>query len=210
MPTPKPDADQRALVFAHLLDGLQNTLGHDAEHKLAHPLLQTPAALRLLVDDPDTPIWGIALAELDVFTRDQLALFRAQPALNMMLDGEACISLAEWLENLKQSFAFQQKSEARQQALDDRKFFRTTFKSNSCDDLPRFRRLLIKELATEGVQISLQALDGQTLNAEIFQDSQPAQGVIWKNWAASINQIQLSSSEIKRLAGTPRGSSHDL
>lgn len=179
-------------------------LGSDVQHHLAKALQQTPAALRLLVDDAAQPIWGIALSDLDERTQEQLELFRTRPLLNMLVNDEACIALAEWREYLHHFFVSLQEKTHQQQVMVDRHFLRDTFRSNSCDDVQRFRRLISEELAPEGLEIDIHITDEGQLQARILRDGLIAQGAVWKRWASDINKIYLTTDRHKEPATRPK------
>lgn len=203
MASKNPNDTQRMLVFSHLLNDLQSVLGSDAQHHLAQELQQTPAALRLLVDDAVQPIWGIALSDLDEHTQVQLELFRTRPLLNMLVNDEACIALAEWREYLHCCYVALEETSEQQQVMMDRHFLRDTFKSSSCDDVQRFRRLISEELAPEGLEIDIHITDEGQLQARILRDGLIVQGAVWKRWASDINRIYLTTNYHEEPATRP-------
>jgi len=182
---------QRMLAFSHLLNDLQAALGSHVQRRLAHELQQTPAALRLMVDDVELPIWGIALADLDEVTREQLTLFRTRPSLNMLVNEELCIALAEWRDYLQSRYAFQLET-LQQQLILDRHFLRDTFKDNRCDDFQRFCRLINEELAPEGLEIDINITYEGQFQSRILRNGQIAQGAVWTRWASDINKISIT------------------
>lgn len=184
----------RMEIQSHLLSELQSAIGGDGLRYFSHELEQTPGALRLIVDDIEQPIWGIALDALDANTRDQLDLFQVRPALNMLFNGEVCIALAEWRDHFINRFALQKDATLERQVIEDRYFFRHTLRTNRCDDFQRFCHLVNAELAPEGLEAVIHVTDSGQFQVSIQREGIVAQGAIWRRWASCLNQIQMSAN----------------
>ena len=193
---------QRMEVQSYLLNELQSAIGSEGFRFFSYELEQTLEALRLLVDDIEQPIWGISLDALDASTRDQLDLFRAQPPLNMLFNGEVCIALAEWRDYFLDSFALQKDATLDQQVIEDRHFFRNAQRTNRCDDFQRFCRLLNAELVPEGLEAVIHVTDSGQFQVSIQREGIAAQGAIWRRWESNLNQIQMCDNSKSYNAST--------
>ena len=185
---------QRLEIQTYLLNELQSAIGCDGLRYFSYELEQTLGALRLLVDDIEQPIWGIALDALDENTRNQLVLFQFQPALNMLFDGEVCIGLAEWRDHFISRFSLKKDAMLEQQALEDRYFYHNILRTNLCDDFPRFFRLLNEDLAHEGLEVKINLSEIGQFQVSIKRDGAFAQGAIFKRWESRLNKIQMNAN----------------